>query len=176
MSNNNNNTNINTNNATNSSNNSNNTGRSTTRAGRGRNRQGNRNAGGNTQSTFIGREPLLKYDVFDYVDSHQAKKYRDNIEALKIYVGKHYPKYTAALVSSLDSLSLEVPEEFPMLDEKEATTTKLKKWEMDYKKREEKCDIYNNFLASFYALLWGQCTMVLRDKLCGHASFATIET
>ena len=32
-----------------------------------------------------------------------------------------------------------------------------------------------NFLASFYALIWGQCTLVLRDKLRSHATFLNIE-
>ena len=46
---------------------------------------------------------------------------------------------------------------------------------MDYKKREEQREIYKNFLASFYALVWGQCTLVLWDKLRSHATFDTIE-
>ena len=46
---------------------------------------------------------------------------------------------------------------------------------MDYKKREEQQEIFHNFLASFYALIWGQCTLVLRDKLRSHATFLNIE-
>ena len=46
---------------------------------------------------------------------------------------------------------------------------------MDYKKREEQWEIYQNFLASFYAMVWGQCTLVLRDKLRSHETFDTIE-
>ena len=46
---------------------------------------------------------------------------------------------------------------------------------MDYKKREEQREIFQNFLASFYALVWGQCTLVLRDKLHSHATFLNIE-
>ena len=46
---------------------------------------------------------------------------------------------------------------------------------MDYKKREEQQEIFQNFLASFYALVWGQCTLVLRDKLRSHTTFTTIE-
>ena len=51
----------------------------------------------------------------------------------------------------------------------------MKKWELDYKKREEQREIFHNFLASFYALIWGQCTLVLRDKLWSHATFHDIE-
>ena len=46
---------------------------------------------------------------------------------------------------------------------------------MDYKKREEQQEIFQNFLASFYALVWGQCTLVLRDKLRSHNTFTIIE-
>ena len=46
---------------------------------------------------------------------------------------------------------------------------------MDYKKREEQQEIFQNFLASFYALVWGQCTLVLHDKLRSHATFLNIE-
>ena len=46
---------------------------------------------------------------------------------------------------------------------------------MDYKKREEQREIFHNFLASFYALVWGQCTLVLHDKLHSHTTFTIIE-
>ena len=46
---------------------------------------------------------------------------------------------------------------------------------MDYKKREEQQEIFQNFLASFYALVWGQCTLVLHDKLRSHTTFTIIE-
>ena len=51
----------------------------------------------------------------------------------------------------------------------------MKKLELDYKKREEQREIFHNFLAIFYALIWGQCTLVLRDKLQSHATFHNIE-
>ena len=74
-------------------------------------------------------------------------------------------KYTADLVSSLDTLTLNIPVELAVLMETTPTPSALKKWELDYKKREEQWEIYQNYLASFYALVWGQCTLVLRDKL-----------
>lgn len=59
------------------------------RGGRGCGRQGRGyNQRQQNKTTFIGREPTLKHDTFDYQDNHQAQKYRDNIEALKIYVGR----------------------------------------------------------------------------------------
>ena len=72
---------------------------------------------------------------------------------------------TLELVSSLDTLTLTIPEELAMLTETSPTPGALKKWELDYKKREEQREIFHNFLASFYALIWGQCTLVLCDKL-----------
>ena len=131
------------------------------RGGRGRRRQNSRTLTTHSKSSFTGREPTLKHDIFDYQDTQQAQKYRDNIEALKIYVGRKHTKYTAELVSSLDALTLEIPAEWPVLTEASPTPGTLKKWEMDYKKREEQREIYQNFLASFYALVWGQCTLVL---------------
>ena len=81
------------------------------KAGRGRGQRGGRGRGriaGRTPTpynrpSFIGQEPTLKHDIFDYQEMQQAQKYRDNIEALKIYIGGKHTKYTAELVSSLDT-------------------------------------------------------------------------
>ena len=62
-----------------------------------------------------------------------------------------------------------------VLTETSPTPGALTKWELDYKKREEQREIFHNFLASFYALIWGQCTLVLHDKLRLHATFLNIE-
>ena len=94
---------------------------------------------------------------------------------LKIYIGQKHTKYTAELVSSLDTLTLNIPEELAVQTQTSPTPGALKKWELDYKKREEQREIFQNFLASFYALIWGQCTLVLRDKLRSHATFLNIE-
>ena len=40
-----------------------------------------------SRPSFIRHEPTLKHDIFDYQETQQAQKYRDNIEALKIYIG-----------------------------------------------------------------------------------------
>ena len=141
------------------------------RGGRGRGRQAGRTPTPYNRPSFIGREPTLKHDIFDYQETQQAQKYRDNIEALKIYIGRKHTKYTAELVSSLDTLTLDIPEELAVLTETSPTPGALKKRELDYKKREEQREIFHNFLASFYALIWGQCTLVLCDKLRSHATF-----
>ena len=143
--------------------------------GRGRGRQAGRTPTLYNRPSFIGQEPTLKHDIFDYQETQQAQKYRDNIEALKIYIGRMHTKYTAELVSSLDTLTLDIPEELAVLSKASPTPGALKKWELDYKKREEQREIFHNFLASFYALIWGQCTLVLRDKLRLHATFLNIE-
>ena len=153
------------------------------KAGRGRGQRGGRGRGRQAGSTptpynrpsFIGREPTLKHDIFDYQETQQAQKYRDNVEALKIYIGRKHTKYTVELVSSLDTLTLYIPEELAILTKTSPTPGALKKWELDYKKREEQREIFHNFLASFYAIIWGQCTLVLRDKLRSHATFHNIE-
>ena len=153
------------------------------KGGRGRGQHGGRGRGCHTgraptpynRPSFIGREPTLKHDVFDYQETQQAQKYRDNIEALKIYIGRKHTKYTAELVSSLDTLTLDIPEELDELTVETPTPGALKKWELDYKKQEEQREIYHNFLASFYALIWGQCTLVLRDKLRSHVDFHSTE-
>ena len=107
------------------------------RGGQGRGWQINRTSTAYNRPSFIGREPTLKHDIFDYQEAQQAQKYRDNIEALKIYVGRKHTKYTADLVSSLDTLTLSIPEELAVLTEASPTPGALKKWELDYKKREE---------------------------------------
>ena len=67
--------------------------------GRCRGRQTSQTSTTYNRPSFIGRKPTLKHDIFDYQEAQQAQKYRDNIEALKIYVGRKHTKYTADLVS-----------------------------------------------------------------------------
>ena len=56
------------------------------RSGRGRGRHTGRAPAPYSRPSFIGREPTLKHDIFDYQETQQAQKYRDNIEAIKIYI------------------------------------------------------------------------------------------
>ena len=84
---------------------------------RGRGRQASQNHAPYSRPSFIGGEPTLKHDIFDYQETQQAQKYQYNIEALKIYIGQKHTKYTAELVSSLDNLTLSIPEEVSVLTE-----------------------------------------------------------
>ena len=94
--------------------------------GRGRGRQTTRTPAPYSRPSFIGRKPTLKHGIFDYQEAQQAQKYQDNIEALKIYVGRKHTKYTAELVSSLDTLTLNIPEELVVLTETSPTLGALK--------------------------------------------------
>ena len=105
------------------------------RVSRGRGWQVSRTSTPYSRPSFIGREPTLKHDIFDYQETQQAQKYRDNSEALKIYIGRKHTKYTAELVSSLDTLTLSIPEELAVLTETSPTLGALKKWELDSKKK-----------------------------------------
>ena len=58
------------------------------RGGHGRGRQAGRTPTSYSRPSFIRREPTLKHDIFNYQETQQAQKYRDNIEALKIYIGR----------------------------------------------------------------------------------------
>ena len=91
------------------------------RGGRGQGHQTTRTPAPYSRPSFIRHEPTLKHDIFNYQEAQQAQKYRDNIEALKIYVGQKHTKYTAKLVSSLDTLTLNIPEELAVLTETSPT-------------------------------------------------------
>ena len=60
------------------------------RGGRGRGHQAGRTPKSYNRPSFIGREPMLKHDIFDYQETQQAQKYRDNIKVLKIYIGRKH--------------------------------------------------------------------------------------
>ena len=94
--------------------------------GRGCGRQTSRTSTAYNRPSFIGCEPTLKHDIFDYQEAQQAQKYQDNIEALKVYVGRKHMKYTADLVSSLDTLTLNIPVELAVLTETTPTPGALK--------------------------------------------------
>ena len=96
------------------------------RGGWGQGRQVSQTSAPYSRPSFIGCEPTLKHDIFDYQETQQAQKYRDNIEALKIYIGRKHTKYTAELVSSLDTLTLSIREELAILTEASPTPGALK--------------------------------------------------
>ena len=110
------------------------------RSGRGRGRHIGRASAPYSRPSFIGREPTLKHDIFDYQETQQAQKYRDNIEAIKIYIGRKHTKYTAELVSSLDTLTLDIPEELAVLSAEAPTPGALKNgnWITKKEKNNEK--------------------------------------
>ena len=113
------------------------------RGGRGRGRHAGRAPAPYSRPSFIGRELTLKHDIFDYQETQQEQKYRDNIEALKIYIGRKYTKYTAELISSLDTLTLDIPEELAVLSEETPTPGALKNgsWITRNEKNNEKYTI-----------------------------------
>ena len=113
------------------------------RSGRGRGRHTGRAPAPYSRPSFIGREPTLKHDIFDYQETQQAQKYRDNIEAIKIYIGRKHTKYTAELVSSLDTLTLDIPEELAVLSGEAPTPGALKNgsWITRKEKNNEKYTI-----------------------------------
>ena len=71
------------------------------RGGRGRGRQAGRTPTPYSRPSFIGREPTLKHDIFDYQETQQAQKYRDNIKVLKIYILDENTRNTQPNLSAL---------------------------------------------------------------------------
>ena len=113
------------------------------RGGRGRGRHTGHAPAPYSRPSFIGQEPTLKHDILNYQETQQAQKYRDNIEALKIYIGRKHTKDTVELVSSLDTLTLDIQEELAELSGETPTPGALKNgsWITRKEKNNEKYTI-----------------------------------
>ena len=149
----------------------------TGRGGRGRGRgRGGRGRGGQGSNKFQGQEPSLADCTFDYSEDPQSKRYLKNVELLVGYVGANHSKYNMEFQKAVEQLELNDPEPIVKPKDEDADNFFIgKEWEFKFKAREEQIILYNGFRSSFYSVLLGQCTPLLRDKLRAKKEFQAIQ-
>jgi Reverse transcriptase (RNA-dependent DNA polymerase)/Zinc knuckle len=137
-----------------------------------RHNQQNRNTPVKTK--FEGRCPDLKGHVFDCASDTQSDQFTRTLKEVADYVGRTY-KYGGAVrraVESLEEQTFDLPPDPP----DGATFGEQRLWEKAVDEVAKKQGLYEQNLMTLFALVWGQCSDALREKLRSKTEYERINT
>ena len=124
------------------------------------------------QGKFEGKCDGLKDYIYDCSDMRQSDIYAKTTKEIAGYVGRTY-KYGSDTAVAIENLSLPVLS-FPAEPALNATESEKYVW----RKRVDECLKQESYLIqnmkTLYALVWGQCTDVMIQKIEGTTEFETL--
>ena len=107
---------------------------------------------------------------YDLRSDHNSDQYINTTKELQLLVGRTNKKYTADLVRSIETLTLDTPTQPPPpADATDRVASIL--WRKELDTFCEKTQIYADFKAYVYNVVFGQCTDALQNRLRSHARF-----
>ena len=109
--------------------------------------------------------------IYNMCTDHNSDQYITTTKELQLLVGRNTKKYTAELVQSIETLTLEMPEE-PPEPANDATLVTVELWKTALKTYTEKTQVFTDFKAYVYNIIIGQSTDALQNRLRSHAGFA----
>jgi hypothetical protein len=121
---------------------------------------------------FEGKEPDLKGFIYDIPDEMTRDRFIKTTDEIITFVARKYKSYTSELVEGLHRLQLDDPQ--TPSDPDPTNRVEFERWKIALKKNDDRAQVYQNFRAGLYNLVFGQCTDALQDKLKSHRDFATI--
>jgi hypothetical protein len=149
------------------------------KVGGGRPNRGNQRV---SRNEFKGAEEALEGHVFDVGAAKHAAQFSKTLEEISNYVQRTY-SYGGGLIgqaiADLQTPVIDLPPE-PGTAANAAlgiaavppTATELFMWQEDFKVANKKRITYNENKERAYALVWGQCSQELRNKIKGAADYA----
>jgi flagellar hook assembly protein FlgD len=126
------------------------------------NRRQNRNQQTPKASRFVGRETTLRDYIYD-LQATQSDKFTKTTKEIATYVGRTFIKYTGALVTSVETLSLPMPVEPTEPDP--TNPVQVNKHKELYSTFIKQTDASNDFKASPYSIVCGQCSDALQTQI-----------
>jgi hypothetical protein len=105
--------------------------------------------------------------MYDLCTDHNSDQYIMTIKELQLLVGRTTKKYTAELVQSIETLTLELPEE-PPEPANDATHVTVELWKAALKVYTDKTQVFQDFKAYVYNVVLGQSTDALQNRLRSH--------
>jgi hypothetical protein len=125
----------------------------------------------NTSKMFEGRCNDLKGYIYDCANTAKAADmYTKTTREIIEYIGCTF-KYSSDLVKGMESLvepKIEEPEELP----KDATALEKQKWDKRVDKLIDQKKWLKDATSQAYAIVWGQCSDALREKVKAHKDFS----
>jgi hypothetical protein len=121
-------------------------------------------------NVFEGRCDELKGYVYDCASTAKAADmYTKTTREIAEYIGREY-KYSAVLVRGIETLvepTIPEPDDLPP----GASALEQRKWEKRVDKMVEQEDRLRDITSRAYALVWGQCSDALREKVKAHKDY-----
>ena len=114
----------------------------------------------------------LKGNIYDCSDAKQADIFIKTTKAIAEYVGRTY-KYGGDIMQAVEKL--EVPAFVqPVEPTATATKTELRIWEKEVDEYVYRKTRLRENVKTLYALVWGQCSDIMRQKVEGTDTYSTI--
>jgi hypothetical protein len=122
---------------------------------------------------FEGECEDLKGQIYDCADIRQGNQYSRTTKEISEYVGRTFKSGmdTKLSIEKLQLVVIPMPSNPPL----ESTRINIRIWEKridDYVKRETSC---KENIKTTYSLIWGQCSIVMRQKVESFESFKAFQ-
>ena len=114
----------------------------------------------------------LKGNIYDCSDSKQADLFIKTTKVIAEYVGRTY-KYGGDVMHAIEKLEVPVFTQ-PVEPIATATKTELRIWEKEVDEYMYRKTRLRENIKSLYALVWGQCSDIMRQKVEGMDTYSSI--
>ena len=109
--------------------------------------------------------------IYDLVCSdHNSDQYINTTKELQLLVGRTNKKYTADLVRSIETLTLDMPTQPDAPDDENDRVASVL-WKFELQEFRDKTQVYNDFKAYVYNVVFGQSTDALQNRLKSQERF-----
>jgi hypothetical protein len=111
--------------------------------------------------------------VYDLATERNSEQYVKTTKQIINWVGREYTKHTRTLVEAVEVLQLDAPIAPVVPDDGNPVEFEL--WKMEVRKHQEKEEAFDNFKARLFAVVKGQCSEALEDRLKSHSGWSAAQ-
>ena len=133
----------------------------------------NRGARSNRHTTFTGSETSMNGHIYDLPADKVSDQCIKTMKEVQKWIGRTFSNtYPALFMEAIDNMAMPP---LPVVNNwLPGDPMSFEIWKEDWKELKKAEKAYNNFLATLYNLIMGQCTKALEDRIRSHADFPMV--